>query len=1043
MSSTYHPPPIGSYSADSTTLDSSASHSRSSYADRTPLSSTATPSSSYFSQPVASPPLGHVDDAPQIGSTRCYWVIMSPSLEFMYLDPILEYHMVEYSRTLIGYNLLDFVHPDERNRLAQDLLPDPNRSAGVKTAGVFGSVTRVRYARLTGILRKMGCAEVREPPQTDKYALDDTYCQLDLATSWIAGHAASPKGKDKADAVGQGAILAFMHVVGDKDHVKNNDVYDRGDWTNWCGVQFDEHAYFTPSRCAALVDVLERITSSSSRPSTAMSEPDSKSAILASVHGLGSETTDGPPPHVFQILDRNGRTIVSFPTSIDKDGRKRYEVEDYATLARDVVARPRGAANARTSCTKRYRSKHPVMKDGALTTVESVVIMYGHVTFACFETGGIYLTSARKAALGLSHNGMPTTPGSATRDFNLEDVPSTSIGLTGAYASTKRPSPANGDPFHERTHSATKRPRGDSNPVSRFPQHPTVPKPSVGDSYSPGGLSISTAAASRAYRPSIESEYGANGGVSPTVASASAILGSISSNHVEAPPPSTSTPAAQPAQPASEPLSYRSSTFPYSHHDSNSPAPYYSSYYSPSATSPYQHHAYQQQQQHDSYFPASIPPASSEQPAYAPVSAEHSAGPSHNASPPLFHPSTTTPAKEPTPLESPTNEAPGGIGPEEKDAKAPQVASSAGAKEGKKGRTRPEGPVFKPGLKACESCQTVNSPEWRKGPSGAKSLCNACGLRYARSVARQKKLAEQAATGVVSSSGSKKKKSSPSTKGANGNGDEFDDSNLPTSSSAHTTYDPPFSRGSPLPGQKPYTPYYTTAPPHSGSYALAAAHAASSGPSNSSISTAPLYPASTSGYYPATSAYPVSTYPPTSAPILTHIPIHHTLAATLPPLSAPATIHASNDYSRHGSLPTSMAESPFSHLDHLNALSQPPSSGALYPPHSSVNGSSDHSTSSGGWQPHYTSVAQPHPPTSVPHSAATSSMPSPPLALPPTSTSPHLHPLQQHQHRQSSYQPYPMWPNGDHQNSSAQEHSAPPLRLPMYDHESSRNSEER
>ncbi|KAJ3043511.1 hypothetical protein HDV00_004900 [Rhizophlyctis rosea] len=40
----------------------------------------------------------------------------------------------------------------------------------------------------------------------------------------------------------------------------------------------------------------------------------------------------------------------------------------------------------------------------------------------------------------------------------------------------------------------------------------------------------------------------------------------------------------------------------------------------------------------------------------------------------------------------------------------------------------------------CESCQTEESPEWRKGPSGQKTLCNACGLRYSRSVAKQKNL---------------------------------------------------------------------------------------------------------------------------------------------------------------------------------------------------------------------------------------------------------------------------------------------------------------
>lgn len=32
----------------------------------------------------------------------------------------------------------------------------------------------------------------------------------------------------------------------------------------------------------------------------------------------------------------------------------------------------------------------------------------------------------------------------------------------------------------------------------------------------------------------------------------------------------------------------------------------------------------------------------------------------------------------------------------------------------------------------CSDCGTTSSPEWRKGPLGAKSLCNACGLRWAK-----------------------------------------------------------------------------------------------------------------------------------------------------------------------------------------------------------------------------------------------------------------------------------------------------------------------
>ncbi|KAG6494220.1 hypothetical protein ZIOFF_049239 [Zingiber officinale] len=33
-------------------------------------------------------------------------------------------------------------------------------------------------------------------------------------------------------------------------------------------------------------------------------------------------------------------------------------------------------------------------------------------------------------------------------------------------------------------------------------------------------------------------------------------------------------------------------------------------------------------------------------------------------------------------------------------------------------------------LKSCEYCRTTTTPLWRAGPSGPKSLCNACGIRY-------------------------------------------------------------------------------------------------------------------------------------------------------------------------------------------------------------------------------------------------------------------------------------------------------------------------
>ncbi|KAJ5183548.1 hypothetical protein N7492_001164 [Penicillium capsulatum] len=45
------------------------------------------------------------------------------------------------------------------------------------------------------------------------------------------------------------------------------------------------------------------------------------------------------------------------------------------------------------------------------------------------------------------------------------------------------------------------------------------------------------------------------------------------------------------------------------------------------------------------------------------------------------------------------------------------------------------------GQHVCSDCGTADSPEWRKGPDGPKTLCNACGLRWSK---KEKKRQESA-----------------------------------------------------------------------------------------------------------------------------------------------------------------------------------------------------------------------------------------------------------------------------------------------------------
>lgn len=64
----------------------------------------------------------------------------------------------------------------------------------------------------------------------------------------------------------------------------------------------------------------------------------------------------------------------------------------------------------------------------------------------------------------------------------------------------------------------------------------------------------------------------------------------------------------------------------------------------------------------------------------------------------------------------------------------------AGAEPKKRrGRAAPPG--------RCHSCNRAETPEWRRGPDGARTLCNACGLHYAKLTRKQSNANKAAAAG--------------------------------------------------------------------------------------------------------------------------------------------------------------------------------------------------------------------------------------------------------------------------------------------------------
>ncbi|GAB7365647.1 hypothetical protein MBLNU230_g6711t1 [Neophaeotheca triangularis] len=69
----------------------------------------------------------------------------------------------------------------------------------------------------------------------------------------------------------------------------------------------------------------------------------------------------------------------------------------------------------------------------------------------------------------------------------------------------------------------------------------------------------------------------------------------------------------------------------------------------------------------------------------------------------------------------------------------------------RRGRAAPPG--------RCHSCNRAETPEWRRGPDGARTLCNACGLHYAKLTRKANNAASKNASAAAGSSNLRPKES--------------------------------------------------------------------------------------------------------------------------------------------------------------------------------------------------------------------------------------------------------------------------------------------
>lgn len=266
---------------------------------------------------------------PKVGETRCYWSLLSSELDFVYLDPVLANHLETQADLLIGKSLLSFVHPEEQATARADL------AEALEQRTMHGSVTRVRYCRLSRVRRILGHQGPTQPwPDGDKVSVDAYYMVVDIVINWAA----------------EGLVLCFIHAVVDLEP-GDNDEHHRTPWTNWCG---------TPCMHPEQITLLQQ--------------------RLLYYFPQSTATT-----RVFQILFNSNysqqecRLLLSWPSDSSQEYPGMPGAKDFARRAVGIQTSTRDNS-AKTSCTRRWRIQDTMPGIGE---VESVFIPHGSITFAC------------------------------------------------------------------------------------------------------------------------------------------------------------------------------------------------------------------------------------------------------------------------------------------------------------------------------------------------------------------------------------------------------------------------------------------------------------------------------------------------------------------------------------------------------------------------------------------------------------------------------------------------------------------------------------
>ncbi|KAG0256457.1 hypothetical protein DFQ27_005699 [Actinomortierella ambigua] len=722
---------------------------------------------------------------PQPGVVHCFWALMTyGDLRFIYLSDSVQKAVNSKYAGLLGQSFFDFIHPDEAKLARKDL------NAFMDVHNLYGSVTRCRFRnvcpdwqRFQQQLRQQQEQQQPTSQQEDKdnsngipnnamgnsTGTDSSSLQTDPSKGSSTTNPEDQLGgfkcndheamKQYQNAFPNGEMDDYMildvvmNVVGDQVvlgffHIDGQGPY-RGFWSgNKCG----ESKESLSTLASEILVHLRATTASMPMPLPSLQPQQEKS------------TTPKDTKRIFQLYDTEKRNLLLTwpePSADDNpaDATKMvYNPEFYTHIVQSHHIPADALAN--TTCLKRFCSKHAISGQGypqdiqPILQVESVFIPYGQVIFVCFQT-------SPSPSLSL--------PASPSVGLGTLQALSESAYMSGSTMTAGRSMSSTSATVHSSS--------AGSNPPLVIPSLPSlspflkhaVPSPTHAGNGGGGGPI-----------PSSPLSGGSNNHFRPYPKPPSHRSGSCSSN-------SSSPLLDQPGKlGVNEPdrlsgLSTWHASTPHpamaamvGHALSPSSSKYHRSHDSPTSTTAERRlpfpsdHVYQRErtlsssalEQSSSTSVTAEPDASrprartTSSPAFSNGSSIPPGGGSgQSGKSGSRHPAHNAAIRIKTAPLPPSSSSAGRARRESSADSAEDSQHSAASKGGDADSVVSTYSCSNGGLvirisqeeKTCESCHTTNSPEWRRGPSGKKNLCNACGLRYSRSVARQNRQAQKLA----------------------------------------------------------------------------------------------------------------------------------------------------------------------------------------------------------------------------------------------------------------------------------------------------------